>query len=770
MADRIKKNKKKIIGFVFTLAIIIAMGITIYWFGWGRWESFEFQTDLESILHTGLSEHDDERTFIVIDNSIEKGGVTDSTFIAPHYVMRVVYDNRKRGVDDSGWTQTYIDWRQAEVMIYNMFTMELVQTIDVLALMEESGANERGYQLVHATPRGVYIEGEDLHFEWELETDPREYRIRSGPGSHSHRRALRFKVDAGYTLLTDRTRSNPRRDRLDERDVNFLVEMSILSWHEREDTTSFREVNHLTYIEGFGGIRFSYDRFPGVVSIDMPASRLPMENHGLYSCFPELLELRGREDLWIQMMIGGFPSAEEITLMLIEDGEEISFEGLVLPKWLSIDSEEHEIHGFTDYNRLRCREEWEIERHVDAFSLEMELEGHRFSLPTHFNNLRDIGLDLNAFTFCLYARLEPGEEVFVVPMERADRRKLRFLSVNLGSELQNARDSGVFGFSVEGDSRWFGHVRLNGGIHASGGDAGDAQRALWILPIPSVSFFGIEATERSSLIIRDRHIFVLGGHTLLELVTEPEINRVVAFHVRNNYDGRDWNEFLELLEGGVSQDILESIGIGPLYRDGGYGYIQSGETPQRILNYTAPQSLDDESNGIIYSFYGDYYIFPTPLQAFVDNGWEIESELDTIREQSGQVNLRRGEEEITLDVANLEENLVPLEYYHIVRIVRTWHQSDKESVISGFDQVLHLTNLSLRRSILSEHISSEYNADSVNIRLFMGQTTGEYSPEKTLYEFEVGESIIRIQYFYRDSHRFLDNTLYLRVAEVELIH
>jgi hypothetical protein len=649
--------------------------------------------------------------------------------------------------------------------------MEPLHNIDVLELMEESGANARDYQLTSAIPRGIYIENGDLPFEWLLETDPE--KPRAGRSRAPYDRGLRFNFDKGYMITTDFPRSIPRRDRLEEKDVAFQVEMSIFHRWESEDSQSFRENNGLAYIEGEGGIIFSYDEFPGVVMIDMPASRLPMDSQSLYSCFPELLEFRGLKDTRVHLMIGGFPTALEITSMLTEDNSEISFEGLVLSTLNSRDREEQEIHSFADYNRLRCRRNWEGERQYSDFSLQPEFNGYGFSLPTHLNNLRDLGLSLDSYR--LDITLEPGEETFVMPREPLGSNDSIVLVVNLGSEQRGVRNGDVYGFSIDHWSwqRHFNQFSLNGEIQVGG----DAERTLWILPAPSISFYGTQVRESNLHPIVDRHIFILGGYALLELVVGPEKNEVVSIHLRRNYDGRDWSEFLEVLESGISQSLLEDVGYGALYRDGGLGYFQNGEIPKRILEYVVPEHLDDESDDIIYSVRGDLYTFPTPVQAFLDNGWELSRSPNVTESQSGEVTFSRDGIEFSAYVENLEDKLIPIEYYHIVRVHQEWRPDNS---LEG--EEIAVINVSLRDLWLCTDNYFElfpgefrqfrpydinFNIESENIKLVLDslwERTGWY------YGFQKGDTIIRVHYCYSSPYEFEEDILVFKVWSVELIY
>ena len=83
----------------------------------------------------------------------------------------------------------------------------------------------------------------------------------------------------------------------------------------------------------------------------MPKKYLPESNETLYKEFPGLKNYGGSEEDIVTFYIGGAPTAEEILKLFLEDGEEISFEGCVLPAKLSIDEQDHEIRSFEEYEQ-----------------------------------------------------------------------------------------------------------------------------------------------------------------------------------------------------------------------------------------------------------------------------------------------------------------------------------------------------------------------------------------------------------------------------------
>jgi len=94
----------------------------------------------------------------------------------------------------------------------------------------------------------------------------------------------------------------------------------------------------------------SNDKVSGYV-ISIKKGMLPAENQLLYTEFPRLKEYEGSDEDWVYLYFAKDLTGEEILSLFVEEGEEISFEGCVLPAEYSIDGQDHEIHSFEEYEQ-----------------------------------------------------------------------------------------------------------------------------------------------------------------------------------------------------------------------------------------------------------------------------------------------------------------------------------------------------------------------------------------------------------------------------------
>ena len=351
------KEKKRVL-FVGLILFIVIGGIFYWQLSLDRFE--EYDLGMESIVFaeaSTLSEKD--IAFIMVD-----GPSPFINYMPPRYLVQT----RMAGIGAEFSLYSRWDvarWKQADVEIYNIITGELVRVISILELLESIDEKAiEDYRLGRLFSRtNVHSEDGDVFFSWELREVPREGLIhyeRERAFLSVNVRTGELKVVSEYVPWISDVR---RRHQHDEREMEFRAQMSIFS----NDSFMWegKSANQLLAVNGISGstgrIFVGASKFPGAANIVLSATFLPQESESLYSRFPGLKEYIGQEDLVVRIVLSDYPSPEEILEMLMEDGQEISFQGLVISGDRSIDGQEHEIHSFEDFFRLVDRSRWEVE-------------------------------------------------------------------------------------------------------------------------------------------------------------------------------------------------------------------------------------------------------------------------------------------------------------------------------------------------------------------------------------------------------------------------
>ena len=357
------KNKRSFYGFVVLFVVIVVISVIKLW-SWraheATWEEFYWGRDLDSLIYAVPSEMNENDIVFVIDKELSFP-ILSQFYIPAHFVIRPDLVGRARlwGGSFSSVPEDY-DWKNINFHVYDIITRERIRTIDLLSLLdvlEEDVIEEFGY--TQST----------LVYELEAREDGELYLgfLLSEIESNSlDRRYLWLRMNFHTDEVTlEESFSFERQNWTRAENRDFSLQMDVLSLGRMWNVGNYDIflINGIE-IEAWGDVslpNFTIGGagFPGTAKISLQAILLPEESQSLYSRFPGLRQFQGREDLEVNVVITGYPTAEEILEMFMEDGREISFEGLRLRYDWSIDGEEHEINSFEDFFRLRDISWWD---------------------------------------------------------------------------------------------------------------------------------------------------------------------------------------------------------------------------------------------------------------------------------------------------------------------------------------------------------------------------------------------------------------------------
>ena len=351
-----KKIKRILLyGFVLLFALIIISNKIWNWYIHElTWEELSWERNLDSLIYASLSELNENDLVFVIDKEMPYP-VQLHAYIPGHFFTRSNFVGRYRPCRRSVSSDIReYDWEKVNFHVYDIVTKERVRTIDLLSLLEDV-SSEFGYTRRTAVHELEVRETGELYLGFFLNN--------RGDSNLNHNRSwLRLNFHTGEVTV-EKTLGFERQIREREENRNFTLQMSILS----SDVWNVGDYDIFTIngieIEPWG--ESSLPNFaiwgtgaPGDIIISLQAKHLPEESQSLYSRFPGLKQFRGREDLEVNVVITGYPTPEEILEMFMEDGREISFDGLRLRADSSIDGEEHDINSFEDHFKLRDESNW----------------------------------------------------------------------------------------------------------------------------------------------------------------------------------------------------------------------------------------------------------------------------------------------------------------------------------------------------------------------------------------------------------------------------
>jgi len=220
--------------------------------------------------------------------------------------------------------------------IYDLFTGERVETIDVLDLTKNIDDYFHSSNL--AAPLIVTADDGEIYAQWRMR------KIRSSNNEDWVAGYLQMNLATREAFFSERHIGYQRLE-LEANEREYRNRQRIF-WCR----TNLLEANGIE-IDSSSEFFVDLQRYGGMVEIRLLATLLPKESEALYSRFPGLQDFIGMEDLWVRVLIEDYPEPEEILTMFMEDGREISFEGVVLPANMSVDGNSHEIGSFAEFDR-----------------------------------------------------------------------------------------------------------------------------------------------------------------------------------------------------------------------------------------------------------------------------------------------------------------------------------------------------------------------------------------------------------------------------------
>jgi len=357
-----KLRKKRIVSILTVL--LLAVGIVIFLMretGDERdWHYFDSETSIEGVLFAQVSsENSDDIVYILHEVD---GLRSSNSYLLGHYIVQL--SRAGRNFDEMKDGRHYYWWEDDRFIfrVYDLLTRELFREFDLLQILEHEEVLENYIFGLGNVFYAIEIDGEIYLVEMLYERlEDGSFNI--GEGASSRKNLLMHIYTGEHRIVEDR---NPRAIHSREFEIqNSFFSNRWIAQHSPmyEDYDSFLEKNGILRGEGIGSFWFESHILPtsDTVRVTLTANNLPMENERLYTLFPDLRQFRDHEDDSISINIiltGNHWTAEDILSLFMEDGQEITFEGVIMHGDFSIDGEEHEIHSFEDYFRLRDFSEW----------------------------------------------------------------------------------------------------------------------------------------------------------------------------------------------------------------------------------------------------------------------------------------------------------------------------------------------------------------------------------------------------------------------------
>ena len=318
------KKKKVIIVIIAIIIILTGVGLWL----WNKSEKEVVKRGLEDVLYY-------EQGTVEGDACLIGDKISWTWLIEGRYIFFSHFKYKKYEIENNDAHGTpEIDY--AKVDFYDLVTKKKLGTVDLTQTVE--AYLEKGY-LWNVGIRGYLTAVEEYYLVLEFMREDRWIRVYVNADTGE-------VTETGWQEEfepTERTEEILEKERNEERD---------------RDLIGADEIGLLENIFGEKRIDILIYRYvPGECEISIHRDLLPQENQLLYTDFPGLKEYENPDYKYVTIYFSRDLTQEEILSMLIEEGEEISFDGCVLPAESSIDGKEHEIHSFEEYEQWKKYEE-----------------------------------------------------------------------------------------------------------------------------------------------------------------------------------------------------------------------------------------------------------------------------------------------------------------------------------------------------------------------------------------------------------------------------
>ncbi len=340
------KKTRRILKVIIVLVIILStVGSVIYYKN--EKEKITYSEKIEAVLYFEQSDGDECRCMVVEDGAREiQERVYDNHYI---YLWNIKYK-----LDQGGIFTNEIDYATCE--LYDLNTREKTGELDIKEILRPYFKN------------GMYVDW-DLGLRQVGTGEPYIMMfVKKNQYGAFHDGILYINIRTGETVVVweepeDQATNEMAKSVIysgyiegqGQRREAFWKMIKIL----KDDEIGLLKKNGLKYFEDhFDENTFYIDASDTArCQISIRGDAMPMQNQQLYGMFPGLKAYQGNEEVWVDIYFQYYPSAEDILSLLMEDGQEISYEGCVLPAELSIDGQSHDIHSFEEYVQWRKQEE-----------------------------------------------------------------------------------------------------------------------------------------------------------------------------------------------------------------------------------------------------------------------------------------------------------------------------------------------------------------------------------------------------------------------------
>lgn len=273
-------------------------------------------------------------------------------FMGEHYVTNITAKGWQQ--EESGYSleNRVVHYDKYVIDVYDLINRKIVQSIDARKLIKPYA---KEWQIAASNPwvRDVYIneKGESVIYIYIDKIVQENYFEERENYKDTY--FLTYNLETGEDEIVSWEEAYRADNLLDELEKewsaldDFYLEGSLLEANGFSDSEDF--TNNPCLQREKSALRGK----SGYVILHVSAWALPKDNVELYRRFPGLEEYRNNKDKVVTLFFPNYPQIEDIFPLFLEEGQDISFENVILKAEGAIDAQEHEIHSFDEYYQWR---------------------------------------------------------------------------------------------------------------------------------------------------------------------------------------------------------------------------------------------------------------------------------------------------------------------------------------------------------------------------------------------------------------------------------
>ena len=344
------------IGIVLICVVIAIAAVALHYHRVSQRDYFSYQLSISDYEYDIIQNPKNTKESCMITEAEDYSSICafqeTNRFMEGHYVTNITAKGWRQEKSGYSLESQVVHYDKYVIDVYDLINRKIVQSIDAKKLIKPY-AKEWQIAAGDTWARDVYINEKEesviyICIDKIVQEDYFEERE-----NYKDTYFLTYNLETGEDEIVSWEEAYRADNLLDELEEewsaldDFYLEGSFLEANGFSDSEDF--VNSPCLQRERSALRGQ----SGYMILHVSAWALPEDNAELYRHFPGLEKYRDDKDKVVTFFFSNYPQVEDIFPLFLEEGQDISFENVILKAEGAIDGQEHEIHSFEEYYQWR---------------------------------------------------------------------------------------------------------------------------------------------------------------------------------------------------------------------------------------------------------------------------------------------------------------------------------------------------------------------------------------------------------------------------------